>query len=206
MFPAQEVGGDYYDIIQTPTGDKWIAMGDVSGHGFDSGLIMMMAQTSLISMVNNCVGAKPSGVLNSVNSVIRENISRLGSDHYMTMMAIHLNDSQMTVAGKHQDMLIYRAGSSQTETIPTEGTWLGITDNIEKYLKDTSVRIEDGDIVLLFTDGITEAANTDGEMYGQVRLEQALNQYADLPVRKLLDKIVEEVTAFQEEQIDDMTP
>lgn len=205
MFPAQEVGGDYYDIIETPAGDKWIAMGDVSGHGFDSGLIMMMAQTSLISMVNNCAGAKPSSVLNAVNAVIRENISRLGSDHYMTMMAIHLNDSQMIVAGKHQDMIIYRAATDLTETVPTEGTWLGIADNIEKYLKDVSVEIKEGDIVLLFTDGITEATNNDGEMYGQIRLEQALNQYADLPVRRLLEKIVEDVTVFQEEQLDDMT-
>jgi len=166
---------------------------------------MMMAQTSLISTVNNCAGAKPSSVLNSVNTVIRENISRLGSDHYMTMMAIHLNDSQMIVAGKHQDMIIYRAATDQTETVPTEGTWLGIADNIEKYLKDVSVEIKEGDIVLLFTDGVTEATNNDGEMYGQIRLEHAVNQYAGLPPRRLLEKIVDDVTVFQEEQLDDMT-
>jgi len=90
MKPAKEVGGDYYDIIETPTGDKWIAIGDVSGHGVDSGLIMMMAQTSILSMVNNFQGCKPSSILKSVNTVIRENISRLGSDHYMTLMALHL--------------------------------------------------------------------------------------------------------------------
>ena len=62
-----------------------------------------------------------------------------------------------------------------------------------------------GDVALLFTDGITEAANKDGVMYGQERLERALNRYADLPVRKLVDRIIEEVKAFQEEQLDDMT-
>ena len=65
--------------------------------------------------------------------------------------------------------------------------------------------INAGDIVLLFTDGITEATNKAGEMYSQVRLEQALNKYADLPVGKLRDKIIEEVKSFQEEQQDDMT-
>ncbi|MCG8376666.1 MAG: SpoIIE family protein phosphatase, partial [Chlorobiales bacterium] len=85
MLPAKEVGGDYYDIIETPTGERWIAIGDVSGHGVDSGLVMMMAQTSLLSTVNECSEAKPSQVLGSVNSVLRENISRLGSDYYMTM-------------------------------------------------------------------------------------------------------------------------
>jgi len=82
---------------------------------------------------------------------------------------------------------------------------LGIDDNIGKYLDDVSVSIEDGDLVLLFTDGITEAIDKNGEMYGQERLEQALNQYADLPVGKLLDRVIKEVKVFQEEQLDDMT-
>jgi len=205
MFPAKEVGGDYYDIIETPTGDKWVTIGDVSGHGVDSGLIMMMAQTSISSMVANGLNRGPSEILKSVNSVIRENISRLGSDHYMTMMAIRLNESQMTMAGKHQDVIIYRSALNKTETITTNGTWLGITDNMEKYLTDVTENIDDGDIVLLFTDGITEATNKEGEMYGEARLEQALNQYADLPVSRILEKIIDEVKNFQEEQFDDMS-
>ena len=205
MYPAKEVGGDYYDIMETQAGDKWIAIGDVSGHGVDSGLIMMMAQTSIVSTVNNFTGCKPSTVLGSVNAVIRENIARLGSDHYMTLMAIRLNDSEMMFAGKHQDLIVYRAGANKTEVIPTNGTWLGITDDIGRHLKDVSTQIKNGDIALLFTDGITEATNREGELYGQGRLEQALNQYADLPVNKILDRIVADVKAFQEEQMDDMT-
>ena len=205
MLPAKEVGGDYYDIIETPKGDKWVTIGDVSGHGVDSGLIMMMAQTSISAMVGNCSECQPSEVLRRVNHVIKENIARLGSDHYMTMMAIHLNESQMTVAGKHQDIIIYRSALNKTEVISTNGTWLGITDNIENYLTDVTEKIDDGDIILLFTDGITEAASKDGEMYGQERLEQSFNQYADLPVNRLRDKIVEDVKDFQEEQFDDMT-
>jgi sigma-B regulation protein RsbU (phosphoserine phosphatase) len=205
MFPAKEVGGDYYDIIETPKGDKWVTIGDVSGHGVDSGLIMMMAQTSISAMVGNCSECQPSEVLRRVNHVIKENIARLGSDHYMTMMAIHLNESQITVAGKHQDIIIYRSALNKTEVISTHGTWLGITDNIEKYLTDYTEKIEYGDIVLLFTDGITEAVNKDGEMYGQERLEQSFNQYADLPVDRLCDKIVKDIKDFQEEQFDDMT-
>jgi len=205
MFPAKEVGGDYYDIIETPGGDKWVTIGDVSGHGVDSGLIMMMAQTSIMSMVNNCSVNKPSAVLESVNSVLRENISRLGSDHYMTMMAIRFTESQMTIAGRHQDIIIHRSASNKTEILPTRGTWLGITDDIGSFVRDFSTKVEDGDVVLLFTDGITEATNKNDEMFGQLRLQHALNQYADLPVGKLLDKIIEEVKAFQEKQLDDMT-
>ena len=136
MVPAKEVGGDYYDIIETTKGDKWVTIGDVSGHGVDSGLIMMMAQTSMLSMVNNSTNPKPSEVLSSINTVIKENISRLGSDHYMTMMAIKFNGTCMTIAGKHQDIIIYRAASNKTETITTNGTWLGIAKKIEHFQKD----------------------------------------------------------------------
>lgn len=205
MIPAKEVGGDYYDIIETSNGDKWITIGDVSGHGVDSGLIMMMAQTSLISMVSNSKNPEPSGVLNSVNTVIRENISRLGSDHYMTIMAIKFNESRMTLAGKHQDVIVYRSEMNKIEVIPTTGTWLGIADKINQSQKDISIELKDGDIILLYTDGITEATNKSGKMYGQERLEQALDQYADLPINKIRDKIMAEVNTFQEEQQDDMT-
>lgn len=205
MFPAKEVGGDYYDIIETKSGERWVAIGDVSGHGVDSGLIMMMAQTSIISTVNSMTDTSPSVVIESVNTVIRENISRLGSDHYMTLMAIRINSSQITVAGKHQDMIVYRSKQNQTEVIPTNGTWLGISDDIGKYLENKTINFSPGDIILLFTDGITEATNQAGEMYGQVRLEQALNQYADLPIGKLMNNVIKEVERFQAEQLDDIT-
>lgn len=205
MLPAKEVGGDYYDILETPTGDKWITLGDVSGHGVDSGLIMMMAQTSICSTIRNVVGAKPSMVLAAVNSVIRENISRLGSDHYMTVMAIHLRDCMMTVAGKHQDLIIYRAALNKIEVVPTSGTWLGIAEDIRSHLNDQSIKVDSEDIVLLFSDGITEATNENGDMYGQSRLEQALHQYANLPVSRILENIIKDLNEFQREQMDDMT-
>ena len=205
MLPASEVGGDYYDIIETAQDDKWVTIGDVSGHGVDSGLIMMMAQTSILSKVNNNGRCTPSELLSSINKIIRENISRLGSDHYMTMMALRLNQSEITVAGKHQDLIIYRAALNRTESVTIPGTWLGITDDIEANLKDCTIKINPGDIVLLFTDGITEAENKEGEMFSQVKLELALNKYADLPVRKLRDKLIEEVMQHQKEQLDDMT-
>ena len=205
MLPAKEVGGDYYDIIETPQGDKWVTIGDVSGHGVDSGLIMMMAQTSILSKVNNNGTCGPSEMLNSINGIIRENITRLGSEHYMTMMALRLNATEMIVAGKHQDLIIYRSALNRTESVTIPGTWLGIADNIRQNLQDFTIEINSGDIVLLFTDGITEATNEDGEMFGQVRLEQILNKYADLPVSKLRNKIVSEIMAYQKEQLDDMT-
>ena len=205
MLPAREVGGDYYDLIEAPQGRKWLTIGDVSGHGVDAGLVMMMAETSITSMINSLGDTTPSAVIEAVNAIIRQNISRLGSDHYMTLMVMAIGKDRITLAGKHQDIIIYRGASNKTEVISNNGTWLGIADDIGPYLGDTDVEIHKGDLVLLFTDGITEAVNSNGEMYGQLRLEQALNQYADLPIRKLLDKIIAEVNQFQADQLDDMT-
>jgi serine phosphatase RsbU (regulator of sigma subunit) len=123
----------------------------------------------------------------------------------MTMMVMRLNQNEMTIAGKHQDLIIYRAASNKIEIHTIPGTWLGITDDIEDSMKEVSVKLNTGDTILLFTDGITEATDANGEMFSQTRLEQALNKYAHLPVRKIRDKIVEEVTSYQENQSDDIT-
>ena len=206
MLPAKEVGGDYYDVIDTPNRYNWVTIGDVSGHGVDSGLIMMMAQTSILSKIDNDGDCLPSEMLSSVNTIIRENLSRLGSDHYMTMMALRIdNQSTITVAGKHQDVVMYRSALNKTESISVPGTWLGITDDIKGSLTDSTFEMHKGDIALLFTDGVTEATDAAGEMFSQIRVEQALYRYADLPVGKLLNKILQEVQDFQEEQLDDIT-
>ena len=205
MIPADEVGGDYYDIVETQNGDKWVTIGDVSGHGVDSGLIMMMAQTSILSKINNNGSCNPSEILNSTNKILRENLSRMGSDHYMTMMVLRLRESEIALAGKHQDLVIYRSALNRIETLKISGTWLGIADNIKGHNQDTNIDFGSGDIALLFTDGITEATNAAGEMFGQIKLEKVLHKYSNLSAIKLRDKILNKVVAYQKEQTDDIT-
>ncbi len=205
MLPAKEVGGDYYDIIETDAGDRWVAIGDVAGHGVDSGLIMMMAQASIMTVIKGNPAAQPLEVLSTTNSVIKEDIGRLGSNHYMTMMVVKLEDDCMIVAGHHQDVLVYRSSRGSVTAIPTKGTWLGITDQIESFMEVKRIEIADNDMALFFTDGVTEGANAAGEMYGQERLQEVFAQCADLPVEKALERILDDVRAFQVDQEDDMT-
>lgn len=205
MVPAEQVGGDYYDIIETSRGERWIAIGDVTGHGVVSGLIMMMTQTSIFSIVSNTSGYKPSVVLSSINHVMKENIDKLGGDRYVAISLIRLNETSMTIAGKHQDILIYRSARNEVEIIPTDGTWVGLEDKIRGYLTDMTIDIEIGDVILLFTDGMTEATDRNGLMFGQERLVSAFQSYAMLPVNEILAKLVSDVSSYWDKQHDDIT-
>jgi serine phosphatase RsbU (regulator of sigma subunit) len=101
--------------------------------------------------------------------------------------------------------LIYRARTSTTELVPTDGTWLGIIDDLSGHLQDATATVEPGDVVLLFTDGITEATNATQEMFGEDRLREALVRYADLGVDDIVQNIIRDVRAFMATQADDLT-
>ena len=204
MIPADEVGGDYYDVIQTEAGETWVTIGDVSGHGVESGLIMMMTQTAIFTTVNQTAGLSPSTVLRIVNSVIKENIERLGTDRYMTISVIRLDHDKITFAGKHQDILIRRKGRKMVEMVPSKGTWIGVMDEIRDHVSDTTVHINEGDSFLLFTDGVTEAGDESGEMFGELRLEKTYRAAPDDPVATV-DVLLDEVMGHMSEQKDDVT-
>ncbi len=205
MIPADSVGGDYYDIIDAPNGEKWIGIGDVSGHGVDSGLIMMMAQTAIQATVQQRGELRPSEVLGQANRVIKENIARLGTDRYMTMILFRLERDHMLVAGKHTDIMIYRHQSGKVEIIATNGSWLGIVDDLSKVLEDLRIPMSAGDIVLLYTDGITEAHNCAEELFGDERLAATFLANAHLPIAALGTEILRVVKDFEGTQSDDMT-
>ncbi|WP_394827726.1 SpoIIE family protein phosphatase [Pendulispora albinea] len=174
MLPAEEVGGDYYDVFQA-AGVDWLLIGDVSGHGVTAGLIMMMVQTAVRTAVLNAsslpgaepgAGAlSPSRVLNMVNTAIFGNLQRIDKNQYMTLTAFRVEGRTFTYAGRHQDVIIYRAATGTIETIETDGMWLGILDDISKLLEDKTFHIDEGDVVLLYTDGLTEAKK-DGRFLG----------------------------------------
>ena len=205
MIPAAEIGGDYYDIIETRSGEQWIAIGDVSGHGLESGLVMMMAQISFFSMVNITPGRRPSTLVEYLNYVLMKNLNRLGSNRYMTIMAMRLEGSVITAAGNHQDIIIHRSESDTIETFPVKGSWVGLVDDIRDHLEDTSIPIGKGDSILLFTDGVTEAGGVSGEMFGQERLKQLFHAYASLPASDIVKKIANDVMQYNREQYDDIT-
>jgi len=202
--PADEVGGDYYDVINVE-GRDWMVIGDVSGHGVPSGLIMMMVQTSIQVVLTQNPSALPSDLLTLVNTTISKNIQKLNEDKYMTITVLACHDEgKIFFSGLHQDIMVYRNQSKTVELIETEGMWIGIVENIEGMIKDNDFIINKGDTMLLFTDGITEAWKKGStqdkrsfniDMFGEKQLENILlengTQSAEVVKQKVLKALID---------------
>jgi serine phosphatase RsbU (regulator of sigma subunit) len=207
MIPATEVGGDYFDILPFP-GGCWLGIGDVAGHGLHAGLVMMMLQSAVSAITHDRPRASPAEVWAAVNAVLCDNVrSRLGRDEHATLTLIRYEeDGRCIYAGAHEDIAIHRAGSRRVERLQTPGVWAGIErDYPAGTTADRELLLEPGDTVLLHTDGITEARNSERQMFGSDRLYGALERTADRDVDAIRDQILAEVRAFTSTQADDMT-
>ncbi len=170
MIAADSVGGDYYDVVEA--GDRdWIMIGDVSGHGVTAGLIMMMIQTAVRTIVLNArqrgEELSPSLVLSRANTAVRGNLQRISDGQYMTITALELSGDRVRYSGLHQDILVHRAANDTVQRIATHGVWLGLVDDISELLENDTIELQEGDTILLYTDGITEM------MLGERRLGTA---------------------------------
>jgi serine phosphatase RsbU (regulator of sigma subunit) len=202
MIPAAEVGGDYYDIVDPGDGRPWLAIGDVSGHGVESGLVMMMTQTAILSLVREDPSRTPAEVFREVNGALWQNISRLRSSRYMTLNVVRLEPAGFTLAGKHQDVLVWRAGRG-VERIVNEGSWIGLLPDPGPHVQDRFVPMAAGDLALFFTDGATEARSAAGELFGVERLAAALERVAGRPLEAAIAELLAEIAAFRAGEPDD---
>ena len=107
-------------------------------------------------------------------------------------------------AGAHEDLLIVRALTGKCERIPTLGTWVGATRDISSATEDQQAQLEDGDVLLLYTDGVIEAANAAGEHYGTDRLCAELEAAQHDSVTAIRDRLLSSVRAFLSVQDDDI--
>jgi serine phosphatase RsbU (regulator of sigma subunit) len=196
MKPADEVGGDYYDVIQFD-GNEWILIGDVSGHGVPAGLIMMMCQTAVRTALERDPKMTPDRLLVLVNSVLTQNIHQLGEDKYMTISALCRGpDGTISFAGAHQDIFVYRADTDDVETFETAGLWLGIKANAEGSFTTSQLRLGKGDVLVLHTDGVTEAMR-DGALFDTEGMRNVLRAAKGKTAREILDGVLGALEGFE---------
>lgn len=191
MLPAEEVGGDFYEFRRT-NGGAWIGVGDVTGHGVTSGLIMMMAQAMFTMLCEqNGHHKSPAKFVSLLNRAMFYNLkSRLRQEKFMTMVVARIeSDGQLVYAGAHTDLLVYRAADGVVERLPTDGLWLGIADDVESHTIDRTIALRRGDVALLHTDGVTESRNAAGECYDMERLTNELRKLHDKPAETIVTSI-----------------
>jgi len=206
MMPAEEVGGDFYEFRRV-NGGAWIGVGDVTGHGVTSGLIMMMAQSMFTMLCEQGDGhVTPSRFLSLLNRAMFYNLkSRLDQDKFMTMVVARIENAHMVYAGAHTDLLIFRSDAGRVERFPTDGLWLGVTDDIESLTTDRRVDLDHGDVALFHTDGVTEARNRSGECFDIDRLETQLATLHREPASTIVTSIAQAAWSWAGTPKDDVS-
>jgi serine phosphatase RsbU (regulator of sigma subunit) len=204
--PTESVGGDYFDVIATPDA-SWIAVGDVAGHGLNAGLVTLMVQCGISSAVRQPGVRSPREVLTQVNRVLYENIrQRLRNDEHVTLSLLrHERGGRITFAGAHEDIIVWRARTGRCECIATTGTWLGMMEEIGDVTEDEIIQLDPGDLLVLYTDGLTEARDAQGALFGVDRLCRAIEAVATVPVEHVRDRILDQVKEWRAVQDDDET-
>jgi sigma-B regulation protein RsbU (phosphoserine phosphatase) len=181
MQPAAEVGGDYYDVIAASGGRLKVAIGDVTGHGLESGVLMLMVQMGVRTL--HAAGEdNPERFLAALNEAVWGNMKRIGSEKTLSLSILDYEDGRLKLSGQHENVLVSRPGQP-IEVIDTLhlGFPVGLVEDIQPLVTHRDLRLEQGDTLVLYSDGIVEAEAASGEQYGMSRLCSVLqtNQNAD---------------------------
>lgn len=175
MKPADEVGGDYYDVLFIDD-ILTLVIGDVTGHGLESGILMLMTQMAIRTLKES--GEKdPIKLLNTINRSIYKNIERMDSDKNLTLVVLNYYQGTLNISGQHEQVIIIR-NNREIELIDTIdlGFPIGLEPEISDFIQQKSIDLEPGDGIVLYTDGIPEAENINQVQYGMEKLCEIIRE------------------------------
>ncbi|HEY9834406.1 MAG TPA: SpoIIE family protein phosphatase [Stenomitos sp.] len=206
MEPAEEVGGDYYDVLKY-NGSLKIGIGDVTGHGLESGVLMVMVQTAIRTLLCNNE-TDPTKFLSAVNRTIYDNVQRMNSDKNLSLSLLDYQQGQLRLSGQHEEMIVVREDGhlERIDTIDL-GFPIGLEENIDDFISHIQVQLHPRDVVVLYTDGITEAENLGGEQYGIDRLCAVVKDNRQQSAEQIKQAVLTDVRAHigKQKVYDDIT-
>jgi sigma-B regulation protein RsbU (phosphoserine phosphatase) len=212
--PAREVGGDYYDffpLAPAEDGRLGILIADVSGKGTSAALYMAELKGLVLSLSQ--IYQSPRQLLLEVNRIISDNLDTR-SFITMTYAVLDMKRGTMTFArAGHTPLLYFHAdGSRGTQVLAPSGLVVGLRipgakDKFDELLEEQRVELHRGDVIVFYTDGITEAMNVDSDLFGEARLGRIVAEHGHLDAADLRERILREIEAFvgAADQHDDMT-
>jgi sigma-B regulation protein RsbU (phosphoserine phosphatase) len=209
--PAREVGGDYYDFFHLPDERLGILIADVAGKGTSAALYMAELKGLVLALSQS--HQSPRQLLIEVNRIISDN---LDSRSFITMTygVIDRRAGVMTYCRAGHTPLIYRSSDSDSEAqvLTPSGLVVGLripgaAEKFSDLLDEQRIDLTVGDVISLYTDGITEAMNPAGELFGDARLSRIIGEHGHLSAGELRERILREIEAFVggADQHDDMT-
>ena len=211
--PAREVGGDYYDFFPLGHDRLGVLIADVSGKGTSAALYMAELKGLVLSLSQ--IYQSPRELLLEVNRIISEN---LDSRSFITMSyaVLDLKRGVMTFARAGHTPLIYLPGRDaprrDAQVLTPNGMVVGLriegaATKFAELLEEEQIVLESGDVLVLYTDGITEAMNDAEDLFGEGRLSRLVEEHGHLASGELRERILREIEAFvgNADQHDDMT-
>jgi two-component system sensor histidine kinase ChiS len=204
--PADVIGGDYYDVLQYNDQVK-IGIGDVTGHGLESGLLMIMAQTAVRTLQESSE-TDPVKFLDILNRTLYGNIQRMSSSKNMTLALLDYTNRSIQLSGQHEEVIVVRV-NGQVERIDTVdlGFPIGLDADVSEFIAQQTIYLNPGDVIVLYTDGITEAENIESDQYGLERLCEVICKNHQNSAEHIRQAIVTDVQQYigQQQVFDDMT-
>jgi len=202
--PAQDIGGDYFGYAHVCPGRFGIAIADVSGHSIGAAIGMVMARCLIQSEAHQSIS--PSRIFSRVNALLARDLTDPGM--FVTAFLLVYDEASGRIAytnAGHNPPLLLRASSGNVALLGRGSLALAILP--ETRYDDRTCTMRPGDMLLLYTDGLTEARSPKGEMFGIDRLTAALQRCRHMGARQTVNAIVEEVTRWRgaPDFVDDLT-
>jgi serine phosphatase RsbU (regulator of sigma subunit) len=200
---SKEVSGDFYDVVPAGGDAFLIAIADVAGKGVPAALLSSMLQASLRTQANTVPSV--AAILRNINTLVYRSTA---VSQFATFFLARVDEAALTLAfsnAGHNFPIVFRRDGSRA-TLERGGTVVGILEGAE--FEEDAIALGPGDRVLLYTDGISEAARADGELFGEERLERLVQGLPhDLPASLLVERVLDGVREFLDgvEPGDDMT-
>lgn len=191
--PAKEVGGDYYDYLERDDGSLDLVIGDVSGHNVGSALLMAETRTFIRAHAGKLPATEQ--VLASLNEFFYEDLGQ--AELFITMVFMRYHPGKKTLvysSAGHNPPIVYRSKDRSIERLDADGLILGVKPQVEFETKN--VQLCPGDLLVMFTDGVTEAENRQEELFGDDRLCSLLDEFSSFEPKQIIDSILEQVRLF----------
>ena len=185
---STEVGGDYYDFFEQPDGSLYAICGDATGHGTPSGMLVSITKAGIIGLPQ----MSPKDMLHELNRVVKK--VDLGILRMSLNIAL-VKDNQITLSSAGMPpYFIYRAATKTAEEIQLSGVPLGSFNDV--HFDQTTTAFNQGDILVIISDGLPEAPNLAGELFDYQKLQDLITTYGNKTAQEVIDQLMIEADAW----------